>query len=271
MTRSSHETALQRLTTAGVEIRKENIVEETAVDLCALDNHQELYSFATLLATPTDLAELLAGHIVSEGYISKNVDRDMFVIKTEEYDVVEYHGQLDEQVQRRVVTTSCGACNHPDLLVETIAERTNVSKFANTELDFICDSLAHLTASMTLFQTTGGSHGSGLILGDTTLSFVSEDIGRHNAVDKTIGKAIFSGLTEFDETMLLLSGRCGWDIVAKAARTGIAAIASFGALSSAAIQLAREHNITLFGFVRSDGAWKVGHSAELSTSIDESN
>ena len=58
--------------------------------------------------------------------------------------------------------------------------------------------------------------------------------------------------------MLLLSGRCGWDIVAKAVRSGIPAIASLGAMSSAAIQLAREHGLILFGFVKNDGAWKVG-------------
>ena len=271
MTRSSHQTPLQRLTTEGVKILKENIVEETAVDLLALNENHELYSFATLLATPDDLVELLAGHIVSEGYTSTDIHRDSFKMKDDEHYVVEYHGQLNEHVQRRLVTTSCGACNHPDLLVETIGDRCNVSKFKNAQLDVVHDSLTALTASMPLFQSSGGSHGSGLILNDATLSFVSEDIGRHNAVDKTIGKAIFAGISEFDDTMLLLSGRCGWDIVAKAARTGISAIASLGAFSSAAIKLAREHDITLFGFVRSDGAWKVGHSAEMSPSIDESN
>ena len=69
------------------------------------------------------------------------------------------------------------------------------------------------------------------------LAFVSEDIGRHNTVDKTIGKAVLSGMDDFNDTMLLLSGRCGWDIVAKVVRTGISAIASLGALSSAALIL----------------------------------
>ena len=271
MTRSNLQTPLQRLTSTGVEIRKEHIVEETAVDLLALNDQNELYSFATLLATPNDLAELLAGHVVSEGYASKNIERKSFVIRDDGHDVVEYHGQLNEHIQRRLVTTSCGACNHPDLLVETIVDQNSISKFTNAELDFIHDSLTSLTASMALFQSTGGSHGSGLILSDTTLAFVSEDIGRHNAVDKTIGKAIFAGMSEFNDTMLLLSGRCGWDIVAKTARTGISAIASLGAFSSAAVKLAREHNITLFGFVRNNGAWKVGLSEEMSPSIDESN
>ncbi|MAK26489.1 MAG: hypothetical protein CMA02_04370, partial [Euryarchaeota archaeon] len=91
MTRSSHQTPLQRLTTTGAEIRKENIVEETAVDLLALNDVQELYSFATLLATPNDLVELLAGHIVSEGYTSINIHRDSFKMKDNEHYVVEYH------------------------------------------------------------------------------------------------------------------------------------------------------------------------------------
>ena len=72
-------------------------------------------------------------------------------------------------------------------------------------------------------------------MADAKLAYVSEDIGRHNTVDKTIGKAVLSGISDFNDTMLLLSGRCGWDIVAKAVRTGISAIASLGAFSSAAV------------------------------------
>jgi len=112
---------------------------------------------------------------------------------------------------------------------------------------------------MKLFNVSGGSHGSGLYTVSGDIEFVSEDIGRHNAVDKTIGKCVLNGEAKFAEKMLLLSGRCGWDIVAKAARAGIPAISSLGAFSSAAVQLAREQNITLYGFVGKEGAWKVGY------------
>lgn len=270
MDRSSHHTPLQRLTASGAEIQAEHLVKESAVELQALNDMNEVYSFATLLATPIDLVELLAGHLISEGYAT-SIEQEFITLNDQDGFTVTYRGQLLQNVQHRMVTSSCGACNHPDLLVEVVAEKQHTSIFANAQLEFIDKSLTSLSSSMPLFQSTGGCHGSGLILPDAKLAYVSEDIGRHNTVDKTIGKAILSGISNFDDTLLLLSGRCGWDIVAKAVRTGISAIASLGAFSSAAVKLAREHDLTLYGFVRKDGAWKVGHSAEMPPSIDESN
>ena len=113
---------------------------------------------------------------------------------------------------------------------------------------------------MKLFTITGGCHGAGLLESSGNVLFVAEDIGRHNAVDKTVGIAIHSGVNSFNQFTLLLSGRCGWDIVAKASRIGISSIASVGAFSSAALDLARENGITLYGFVRESGSWKAGKS-----------
>ena len=270
MNRSSHHTPLQRLTTTGTDIQAEHVVNESAVVLQALNDLNEYSSFATLLATPTDLVELLAGHLISEGYAT-SIQREFITLNDQDGFTLSYRGQLLHNVQHRIVTTSCGACNHPELLVDVVAEKHRTSMFANAQLEFIHKALTSLSSSMPLFQSTGGCHGSGLIMPDAKLAYVSEDIGRHNTVDKTIGKAVLSGIADFNDTMLLLSGRCGWDIVAKAVRTGITAIASLGAFSSAAVDLARQHDLTLYGFVRKSGAWKVGHSAEISPSIDESN
>lgn len=271
MNRSSHHTPLQRLTMSGADVQAEHLVRESAVELRALNDMNEFYSFATLLATPIELVELLAGHLISEGYETSSIQRENITRSDQDGYVVSYRGHLPQIVQHRVVTSSCGACNHPDLLVDVVSKTQRTSIFANVQLEFIHNALCSLSSSMSLFQLTGGCHGSALILPDAELAYVSEDIGRHNTVDKTIGKAVLSGMDDFNDTILLLSGRCGWDIVAKAVRTGIPAIASLGAFSSAAVDLARQHDLTLYGFVRKDGAWKVGHSADISPSIDESN
>jgi len=250
---------LQRLTTEGSEIRKEVIVEEVAIQLQGLDENGAFFTHATLLATPTDLIELHAGHLISEGYVEKIPSRGLFTIRDESSIHVDFQGRVYSPIRERIVTSSCGACNHPDLSLGQAKNLPNDSTFSRLEFSKIRSALNSLTASMELFKISGGSHGSGLFCMQGSLTFVSEDIGRHNAVDKTIGKHILDGNTNFSETMLLLSGRCGWDIVAKAARVGIPAIASFGAFSSAAVQLAREQNIILYGFVGNDGAWKVGY------------
>ena len=143
-------------------------------------------------------------------------------------------------------------------MVESYHDRVDSMLFNNMELSVIVDALSNLSQAMSLFEASGGSHGAGLFDNNKDLLFVCEDIGRHNAVDKVIGKALLNNFNDFHSTMLLLSGRCGWDIVAKAVRSGIPAIASLGALSTAAIDLARDNGVILYGFVKENGGWKVG-------------
>ena len=249
---------LQRLTQNGSHIEKETIVEESAIELYALDQSGNFYSHATLLATPFELIELYAGHIHSEGYSSSTLTLDSFKIQDSPQLHVEYHGKLSTEPRTKIVTSSCGACNHPDLSIEKSGGILEQNPHQSIDLIQIYELLNSLTNQMSLFQQSGGSHGCGLFFIEHGIRFVSEDIGRHNAVDKAIGKAILNGGVVLNQALLLLSGRCGWDIVAKAVRTGIPAIASLGAFSTAAIHLAREHNLVLYGFVKENGAWKVG-------------
>lgn len=253
------ELPLIRLLVDGTSIQKETIVKEVAVELHSLtkEGHYEVYS--TLLATPTDLIELHAGHLFSEGYIHQKPSVDSIHVHEGSNLQVLYDGSVSIKPRQQIVTSSCGACNHPDMTVARDEPIKHDSRFSSVELPLITKALEMMTHSMPLFRQSGGCHGTALFSVDGSIDHVSEDIGRHNAVDKTIGKAIFSESTVFENSMLLLSGRCGWDIVAKCVRVGIPAIASLGAFSSAAVNLAREHNVTLYGFVTDRGAWKVGY------------
>ena len=250
---------LMRISEDGASIQKETIVEEVAVQLHALNQRGTYENHSTLLATPTDLIELHAGHLYSEGYLEERPSKTSFQVQDDEYLIVQYAGRIHLPSRERIVTSSCGACNHPDLTVRRDKIVQHDSRFSNLDALTLSRALDRLTSSMTIFNRTGGCHGTALYSNDGTIHLVSEDIGRHNAVDKTIGKAIFTENPTLEHSMLLLSGRCGWDIVAKCVRTGIPAIASLGAFSSAAVTLAREHNVTLYGFVRQQGAWKVGY------------
>ena len=253
------ELPLMRLLADEASIQKETIVKEVAVELHALNKqgHYEVYS--TLLATPTDLIELHAGHLYSEGYTDEIPSIDFIHLHENSDTKVLYNGCITIKPRQQIVSSSCGACNHPNLTVARNEPIKHDSRFSDVDLPQITNALELLTRSMPLFQQSGGCHGTALFSADGSIDHVSEDIGRHNAVDKTIGKAIFSESTVFENSMLLLSGRCGWDIVAKCVRVGIPAIASLGAFSSAAVNLAREHNLTLYGFVTDRGAWKVGY------------
>ena len=253
------ELPLIRLSDGGASIQKETVVEEVAVELHALNDQDRYEVYSTLLATPTDLIELHAGHLYSEGYIDEKPSVDSFHIRDSSDVQVFYNGCVTIKPRQQIVTSSCGACNHPNLTVDREGPIEHDSRFSDIDLPLLTNALDMLTHSMPLFQQSGGCHGTALFSVDGSIDHVSEDIGRHNAVDKTIGKAILSKSTTLEHSMLLLSGRCGWDIVAKCVRVGIPAIASLGAFSSAAVNLAREHNVTLYGFVTKRGAWKVGY------------
>ena len=249
---------LQRLENNKQHIESEYVVQESIITLHSNDKDGENSPHVTLLGTPTKIKELHIGHIYCEGLttgipITNLIQYQIIDGKVDSF----YQAEINSNSEHRVITTSCGACNHPDLSVnpnyDTIIPETRQLSFDELRI-----ALETMRKEMVLFQKTGGCHGAGLLNSSENVLYVSEDIGRHNAVDKTIGTAILSGVERFGEYTLLLSGRCGWDIVAKAVRIGIPAIASVGAFSTAALNLARENGICLYGFVRESGAWKAG-------------
>src|SRR6267154_2434906 len=100
------------------------------------------------------------------------------------------------------------------------------------------------------FARTGGIHAAGIFGMDGELKVAREDIGRHNAVDKAIGRAFLDGSLPLDRYLLLVSGRASFEIVQKALAAGIPIVAAVSAPSTLAVSFAREINQTLIGFLR---------------------
>jgi FdhD protein len=106
-----------------------------------------------------------------------------------------------------------------------------------------------LAAAQTVFKETGGVHGVALASPDGQIFIMAEDIGRHNAMDKAIGRALMER-RDFGGLAALLSGRISFEMALKAARAGIPILAAVSAPTSMALALAEEMHLTLAGFVR---------------------
>jgi FdhD protein len=121
---------------------------------------------------------------------------------------------------------------------------------APLDLDRVLELPARVRSSQEVFAETGGLHAAVLCDPQVNPLVLREDVGRHNAVDKVCGWRLEQGLAPDAIGLLWVSGRAGAEIVLKAARAGIPALASVGAPSSLAIELAEAAGMTLMGFVR---------------------
>lgn len=216
-------------------------------------------NIAVTMRTPGNDEELAAGFLFTEGIIKnaatikeikqQSVDENRVLVTLQENIVP----VLANTARNFYSTSSCGVCGKA-----SIDAITTVSQFKN-EKDTICINssvLNHLQDNLkkqqVVFEDTGGIHASALFDLDGNFIMLREDVGRHNALDKIIGAALLKNELPLNNCILFLSGRASFELVQKAVMAGIKIIAAVGAPSSLAVEMAKETDITLIGFLRSD-------------------
>jgi FdhD protein len=157
-------------------------------------------------------------------------------------------------------TSSCGICGKASLLaLRTVCPPRAVNRL-QVAAQVLYSLPARLREAQKVFQRTSGLHASGLFDTGGLLLSSREDVGRHNALDKLLGAEFLADRTPLRDHLLLLSGRASFELLQKSLMGGIPMVVSVGAPSSLAVQVAREFDITLVGFLR-EGQFNVYHGA----------
>ncbi len=202
---------------------------------------------AVTMRTPGHDEELAIGFLYTEGLIDGPHNAGPtadFAVNT-----IEVEGPLrrDPGVRRFYTTSSCGVCGKGAL--EEVAVHAEPAT-PGPELDR--DLLAALPDKLRqpTFERTGGLHATGLFDPSGELLLVREDVGRHNAMDKVVGRAVLDGLAPLQGRVLCVSGRLSFELVQKAAVAGAPVLVGVGAPSSLAVTLAADRGMTLAGFAR---------------------
>ncbi len=169
------------------------------------------------------------------------------------------------RIRRNFYTSSsCGVCGKLAIgAIEIRPPRPMRQAGPQFQQDVIYRLPELLRQAQRAFDRTGGIHAAALFSPEGTLLGLREDIGRHNAVDKLIGFALRDGTVSLGDSLILVSGRAGFELVQKSAMAAVPFLAAVGAPSSLAVEVAQRFGMTLVGFLRDrrfniySGNWRI--------------
>lgn len=248
-----------------VRVRSDRPASE--MDVAAAEEPLEIrlnrQPFAVIMRTPGSDRELAAGFLFSERVITSLDDLSSIepagtrgrrgpsnILNVRLAKSASQHLDRILGARRNVVTnSSCGLCGR--LTIDSLrTELPPIESLWSIPPHVVYQLPARLRSRQQVFSATGGLHAAALFGSDGTLALVAEDVGRHNAVDKVIGRMLLLDRLPIGQCGLIVSGRTSFEIVQKAFFARIPVVAAISAPSSLAIELADEGGISLLGFVR---------------------
>ena len=224
---------------------------------------------SVVMRTPGEDLELALGLLYAEGIvrslddvkevrISAESDEtatavrvDASIVESNQTDVHLSRAPRRRPERSMLASSACGVCGA--VLIEDLRRDLTVLPEGVSVDPVVLPSLVEkLRSEQGVFERTGGLHGAGLFTPEGDPIVVREDVGRHNAVDKLVGRMLLDGRLPARDSVLVVSGRAGYEIVQKSINAGIPVLAAVGAPSSLAVALAREFHQTLVGFLRGE-------------------
>ena len=247
----------RRMTAAGSQALDEVVAEEVAIALV-----YNGISHAVMMATPCDLEDLGRGFSLTERIVEK--PSEIYDVEVEE---VQFAGtrqgievrltiasqrmaRLQERRRTLAGRTGCGLCG-VDSLAEAMRPAISAVSHGTLSRQVIERAMAALPERQLINRVNGATHAAGWATAEGTLVTVREDVGRHNALDKLAGALLKTGAPA-PGGFVVVTSRCSYEMVHKAAALGAAAIAAVSAPTSLAIETAEQAGLALVAFVRGD-------------------
>lgn len=259
----SSDVAVVRWRAGNCERASDTVAEEVPVALV-----YNGISHAVMLATPADLEDFALGFSLTEGIVGGPGDvYDCEIVEAENGIRVELtiasesFGNLKMRRRNLAGRTGCGLCGTVSLsqAVRILPVVQHAPVFA---VDVVRVAFDDMEKRQMLKMKTGATHAAAWLDMDGAVSFVREDVGRHNALDKMIGAMAAKG-KDFARGAVLVTSRASYEMVQKCAMAGVGMLAAVSAPTALAIRMADRANITLAGFVRKNGLSVYTHSHRL--------
>ena len=256
---------IERLRQGIAESTTDTLAIEEPLEIRLKANAIEERPLAITMRTPGNDHELALGFLYGEGIIESSADIELVEHCRPPSPDKGIHNticvtlkagvsfDLDSLDRHFYTSSSCGVCGKTSIeqvMGKRIAEIPTTLQISE---DVVRGLAASLRDRQTDFAKSGGIHAAGLITSNGDITVVREDIGRHNAVDKLIGHALLNDALPLRSHGIILSGRAGFELVQKAAMSGIELIAGIGPPSSLSVELADKMGISLAGFVNAQG------------------
>lgn len=244
--------------------RPDRVATEEPMQIRVAASGQHAEPLTATLRTPGADFELAAGFLLSAGIVS-SPDEIAQIAYCVEGTGEQHHNVVTVTLRRAVdlaayqrtfaATAACGLCGQV-----AIDDLDNVCRPVGTgpvvAVDVLRSLPEQLVEAQGVFATTGGLHAAARFDSDGTLRELREDVGRHNALDKLFGHGLLEGDLPFDDQVVMLSGRIGFELVQKAVVAGVTVLAAVSAPSSLALDTARRFGLTVVGFLR-EGRFNV--------------
>lgn len=210
------------------------------------------------MRTPGQDRDLAAGLLYGEGVIRSAADVVYLKHSPAEPDVIRVmlkpsaRERLHRIERNTVATSACGVCGKPSFSPPRPAAVDGRRESLSLTPGQVLALPDGLRSDQSVFASTGGLHAAGLFDAAGALIDLCEDVGRHNALDKLVGRALLADRLPLRDHVLLLSGRASYELLQKSVMAGLTVVCAISAPSSYAVELARQFDVTLVGFTRGD-------------------